>query len=109
MSQVHEFMMLTFRDKVDDVEQLRTMRALDTHLGGCPGLLRREYYRDGEGRWVEHVVWASDSDIEASVRLEDDPAVALLFERFDGRSVSYLRGERIEPEDLELSGEALGR
>jgi hypothetical protein len=103
MSNVHEFMMLSFNDGVDDSEQLRTMRALDTHLGGCTGLVSREYFRGAEGHWVEHVIWESATDVEASTHLDDDPEVAALFDRFDPETVAYLCGKRIEPGLLAVS------
>jgi hypothetical protein len=97
MGEIHEFMMLAFDHGVGEAEQLQTMQALDVHLSQCPGLLARESFRDSDGRWLEHTVWASQEDLEASNRLEEDPALADLFERFDPGSVSYLRGKRIEP------------
>jgi hypothetical protein len=66
MPEIHEFMMLSFNGGVGDAEQLSTMRALDGHLGKCPGLVSREYFRGIDGRWVEHVVWASREDLEAA-------------------------------------------
>jgi hypothetical protein len=97
MSNVHEFMLLGFAEGIDAGQQLLVMEALDHHLSRCEGLLSREYFRAEDGRWVEHVAWASQADLEASARLEDDPVVAELFDCFDERSVSYLRGERVEP------------
>jgi hypothetical protein len=98
MSQVHEFMLLGFAEGIGAGEQLLVMEALDHHLSRCEGLLGREYFRGEDGRWVENVTWASQADLDASARLEDDPVVAELFGCFDERSVSYLRGERIEPD-----------
>jgi hypothetical protein len=96
MGDIHEFMMLTFDRSVEEPEQLQTMRDLDVHLARCQGLVSRESFLDGDGRWMEHTVWSSQADLEASNRLEEDPALADLFARFDTESVSYLRGERIE-------------
>lgn len=100
MSDVHEFMILAFNEGVDEAEQGRTMHELDNRLSGYPGLISRECYRDDDGRWVEHVVWSSQADLEAAAGLDEDPAVAALFERIDGGSVSYLRGERVGVEAL---------
>jgi hypothetical protein len=97
MSNVHEFMLLGFAEGIGARQQLLVMEALDHHLSRCEGLVSREYFRGEDGRWVEHVVWASQGDLEASARLEDDPVVAELFGCFDERSVSYVRGERVEP------------
>jgi hypothetical protein len=104
MSDVHEFMMLSFNDGVEDSEQLETMRALDTHLGACAGLVGREYFRGADGHWIEHIVWASQEDLEASTRLDEDPVVAALFERFDPETVTYACGERIESDGLAVRG-----
>jgi hypothetical protein len=98
MSQVHEFMLLGFAEGIEAGQQLLVMEALDHHLAGCQGLVSREYFRGEDGRWVEHVVWESQADLEASARLDEDPVVAELFDCFDEHSVSYLRGERVEPE-----------
>jgi hypothetical protein len=97
MSDVHEFILLGFAEGIEAGQQLLVMEALDQHLSRCEGLVSREYFRGEDGRWVEHVVWESRADLEASARLEDDPVVAELFDCFDERSVSYLRGERVEP------------
>src|ERR1700749_4579944 len=103
MSDVHEFMMFGFNEGIAEAEQMRTMMGLDTHLGSCPGLVSREFYRGTDGRWVEHVVWSSLADLEASSRLEDEPAVAALFESFDANSTSYLRGELVPTREHEES------
>jgi hypothetical protein len=96
MSQVHELMLLRFVEDIESDGQLLVMEALDQHLARCEGLIGRDYFRTEDGVWVEHVVWASQADLEASARLEDDPVVAELFDCFDERTVSYLRGERVE-------------
>jgi hypothetical protein len=98
MSQVHESMLLRFVEDIASDRQLLVMEALDQHLARCEGLIGRGYFHTEDGVWVEHVVWASQADLEASARLEDDPVVAELFDCFDARTVSYLRGERIEPD-----------
>lgn len=98
MGQVHEFMLLGFAEDAGADEQLLIMRALDGHLTRCKGMLGREYFHSGDGRWVEHVVWASRADLEASARLEDDAAVAALFERFDTETVSYACCESVAPD-----------
>jgi hypothetical protein len=103
ISQIHEFMMLSFNGDVEDAEQLSTMRALDGHLGGCTCLISREYFRGVDGRRVEHVVWANREAIEAAAHLDDDPVVAALFERFDADTVSYACGERVGPVRLGAS------
>jgi hypothetical protein len=108
MAQIHEFMMLSFNGGVGDAEQLSTMQALDGHLGGCPGLVAREYFRGVDGRWVEHVVWASREDLEGAAHLDDDPVVAALFGRFDADTVSYTCGERVGPDGLGASSGADG-
>ena len=97
MGDIHEFMMVTFDRAVEEAEQLQTMRELDVHLSRLPGLVSRESFRDSDGRWLEHTVWLSQEDLEASNLLAEAPALAGLFERFDTEPVSYLRGERIEP------------
>jgi hypothetical protein len=100
MPEIHEFMMLSFNGGVGDAEQLSTMRALDGHLCKCPGLVSREYFHGVDGRWVEHMLWASREDLEAADHVDDDPAVAALFELFDAATVSYACGERIGPDGL---------
>ncbi len=102
MGDLHEFMMLSFHDGVEDAEQLQTMWALDKHLAACEGLLSREFFRGGDGRWVEHVVWADHAGLEASTHLDDDPAIAALFDRIDAHTVTYTCGERIEPEQISV-------
>jgi hypothetical protein len=97
VSNVHEFMLLRFEEGVEAGQRLLVIEALDHHLSRCEGLLCREYSRGEDGPWVEHVAWASQAHLEASARLEDDPVVAELFGCFDEGSVSYLRGERVEP------------
>jgi hypothetical protein len=88
---------LGFLEGIDEGRQLLVMEALDHHLIRCQGLIGREYFRCEDGRWVEHVVWASRADLEASARLEEDPVVAELFGCFDPGTVSYLRGVRTRP------------
>ena len=95
MGQVHEFVLVGFADDAGAEEQLKIMRALDGHLTRCRGMLGREYFRDADGRWVEHVVWAGRGDLEASGRLEDDDAIAALSEGLDAESVSYARCELV--------------
>ena len=97
MSQVHEFMLLGFAEGIEAEQQSAIMEALDEHLSRCGGLISREYYRGADERWVEHVVWADQTDLEASAHLEEDPVVAALFACFDTTTVSYACCERIEP------------
>lgn len=97
-SQVHELMLLGFARGIDEERQLLVMEALDHHLIHCKGLIGREYFHCEDGRWVEHVVWASRADLEATARLEDDPVVAELFGCFEESTVSYLRGVRTQPD-----------
>ncbi len=99
MSQVHELMMLGFAEGIGEQQQQLVMEALDHHLARCEGLISREYFRSEDGRWVEHVVWASQEALDASVGLEEDPVAAELFSYFDTDSVSYLRGVRMESGD----------
>jgi hypothetical protein len=89
-------MLLKFDQGIEPDRQVSVMEALDHHLSSCPGLVSREYFRGDDGQWVEHLAWETQADLDASARLEDDPAVAELFGCFDTRSVSYLRGERVE-------------
>jgi hypothetical protein len=106
MSNVHEFMLLGFAEGIEARQQLLVMEALDHHLSRCEGLARREDFRGEGGRWVEHVARASQADLEASARLEDDPVVAELFDCFDERSVSYLR---VGPDGLTHLARAMPR
>jgi hypothetical protein len=98
MSQVHELMMLGFVEGIEEDRRLLVIEALDHHLTRCEGLVGRRYFRGDDGRWVEHVVWAGQADLEASARLEEDPVVAELFGCFDETTVSYLRSVRVGPE-----------
>jgi hypothetical protein len=97
MGQVHEFMLLGFAEGIEAEQQLAIMEALDAHLLRCRGLVSRECYRGADGRWVEHIVWVGQADLEASARLEEDPVVAALFDCFDTTTVSYACGERVGP------------
>jgi hypothetical protein len=96
MAQVHEFMLLGFAEGIEAARQLATMEAIGDHLVRCAGLVEREFFRGQDGRWVEHVVWASQADLEASAGTCEDAVVARLFDCFDTRTVTYLCGERIE-------------
>jgi hypothetical protein len=98
MSQFHELMLLRFLEDIESERQLLVMEALGQHLARCEGLIGRDYFCTGDGVWVEHVVWASQADLQASALLDDDPVVEELFDCFDSRTVSYLRGERVKPE-----------
>jgi hypothetical protein len=100
ISHVHEFTLLGFAADIGGVQQSLVTEALDHHLARCEGLIAREYFHGEDGRWVEHVVWTSQADLEAPARLEEDPVVAEFFGCVDAKSVSYLRGERIDPEGL---------
>lgn len=97
MGQVHEFMVVEFATGIDDRRQRLVMEALDAHFARCTGLLSRAYYRDKGGRWVKHLVWESQADLDASAGLEDDPAVAALYGCFDSQTVAYACCERFEP------------
>jgi hypothetical protein len=99
--QVHEFMLLRFAPGIDPGSQQLVMEALGHHLSRCDGLVAREFFRGQDGEWVEHVTWASQVDLDASEGIEADAAHAGLFDCFDTCSVSYLRGERVEPEGLD--------
>jgi hypothetical protein len=94
--QVHEFMVLGFAPGIDADQQSRVIEALDAQLARCPGLVSREYFRDVHGRWVKHLVWESQADLDASADLEDDPATAELFACFDSEDVAYAVCERFE-------------
>jgi hypothetical protein len=94
MPGVHEFTVMRFLPGVDESEQRRTLESLGRHLAGCPGMIGRKcFHSAGDGRWVEHVVWASEAELEASSRLEDDPAASALYEQVDDTSVVYVLGE----------------
>jgi hypothetical protein len=102
MNQVHEFMAAAFRPEIEADQQLAIMEALDHHLRRCEGLVSREYFRGEDARWIEHTVWASQADLESSACLAEDPVAAWLYDCFDTRSISYLRGERVEPGGISL-------
>ena len=95
--QVHEFMVLSFEPGIDTDAQKLVMAALDVHFARRDGILSREYFRDVDGRWVKHLIWRSQGDLEASADLEDDPVVAELFSCFDSETVAYAVCERVEP------------
>jgi hypothetical protein len=90
-------MVLEFAAGVDAGRQALVIEALDAHLARCRGLVSREYFRDVDERWVKHLVWASQDDLDASAGLEDDPVVAELFAHFDSEGVAYAVCERFEP------------
>jgi hypothetical protein len=93
LSEVHEFTVMRFLAGVDESEQRRALEGLGRHLADCPGMIRREcFHSAGDGRWVEHVIWASEAELEASSHLEDDPEASALYERIDDTSVVYVRG-----------------
>jgi hypothetical protein len=104
MSQVHEFMLLRFAEEIEADRQLSVMEALGHHLSGCDGLIEREFFRGTDGHWVEHVVWASQADLEeAAEGVGEDAVLADLFECFDTRSVSYACCERVEAVPVEAA------
>lgn len=94
---VHEFLMASFNEGIEADRQLAIMEALGHHLRRCEGVIEREFFRSADGRWVEHVVWASEADLEASAAIEEDAEVARLFDCFDTRTVAYACCERIDP------------
>jgi hypothetical protein len=98
--QVHEFMLLRFAADIGPALQPLIMEAVGHHLCRCEGLVAHEFFRGEAGDWVEHVVWASQSALEGSEGIEDEPVLDQLFDCFDTRSVSYLRGRRVEPQGL---------
>jgi hypothetical protein len=98
--QVHEFTLLRFAPGIEASRQQLVMEALGHHLSRCEGLVAREIFGGGDGDWIEHVVWASQADLDGAEGIEDDPVLACLFDCFDTHSVSYLRGGRVEPEGL---------
>jgi hypothetical protein len=95
--QVHEFMVLSFAPRIDPDAQKVVMAALDAHFARRDGILSREYFRDVDGRWVKHLIWRSEEDLDASADLEEDPAVAELFACFESETVAYAICERFEP------------
>ena len=100
MGHVHEFMLLRFVEGIDADRQVAIMEALGRHLLRCEGLVEREFFRSEDGRWVEHVVWADQADLDASAGIEEDAVVARLFDCFDTRRVAYTRCERVETDGL---------
>jgi hypothetical protein len=98
--ELHEFTVLRFVDGLEADQQLLVMEALGHHLSRCGGLIAREFFCSEDGHWVEHVVWASQTDLEASAGIEEDAAVARLFDCFDTRTVAYARGKRVGAESL---------
>jgi hypothetical protein len=100
---VHEFLIAGFEAGIGADRQLAIMEALGHHLAGCEGLVEREFFRSGDGHWVEHVTWASQADLEASAGTCEDAALARLFECFDTRTVAYARCERVETEGVEAA------
>lgn len=98
LRQIHEITLIGFEADVGPEQQQAVMEALGVHLCRCEGMVSREFLRAGDGRWVEHVVWAGRADLEASTWLEDDPVVAELFSCFDAGTVSYGRCELYAPD-----------
>jgi hypothetical protein len=74
--------------------------ALGHHLSRCGGLVDREFFRSEDGHRVEHAVWSSQSDLEASAGIGEDAAGARRFDCFDTRTVAYARCERLGPDSL---------
>ena len=96
MDHIHEFMMLRFAEEIEPGPQMLVIEALEAHLWRCSGVVDQEYIRAEDGDWVQHVIWRSEAELEDSARLEEDPVVAALFGYIDERSVSYLRGRRVD-------------
>jgi hypothetical protein len=103
---VHEFLMASFNEGIEADCQLAIMEALGHHLRRCEGVIGREYFRSADGHWVEHVVWASQADLEAAAGLEADAEVARLFECFDTRTVAYACCERVEDDRIDAGAGA---
>lgn len=97
MADVHELVSFGFRPECDRGLQFETMRDLEPLMLAQPGLLMREYFYSERDRvWVTHAVWVDEESIDAAgPRLEAEPAVAELFDRFDPGSMRYARFERI--------------
>jgi hypothetical protein len=96
MAEIHEYVVFKFKDRFSRDEQVATMREFDPLLAPLAGLKSREYfYSEADGRWVDHVVWASMADALASEAIMEDPVAAPLFARLDPGTVVFGRYERV--------------
>lgn len=95
-TEVHEFGVAKFKDGVSKEEQAETMRRIGEFVAPLAGFKHREYfYSEADGRWVDHLVWASLDDAKASEKVSEDPEAAALFGKFDPATVVFSRYQRV--------------
>ena len=96
MSQIHEYVVMKFKEGIDKDEQLATMRKLNRVLCPLAGFESREFFYSAvDDRWVDHIVWATMAEAVSAGRISDDPEASKLFKCFDRDSIVFGRYEKV--------------
>jgi hypothetical protein len=67
---------------------LAAARATGPLLAGAPGFVSRRLSKGADGRWTDHVAWASHAEAEAAAeRILSDPAAAPFLAAIDPASI----------------------
>ena len=96
MSEIHEYVVMKFKEGIDHDQQLATMRKLNRVLCPLAGFESREFfYSQADDRWVDHIVWASMDEAVSAAKVTEDPDAAKLFHCVDRDSMVFGRYEKV--------------
>jgi hypothetical protein len=94
---VHEFIVLKFKDGISKSEQIESMRKLDKILSQFEGFKMREFFfSEADNRWVDHIVWTNMDFAIASEKALENPEAAAIFQKVDAKSTIFSRYEKID-------------
>ena len=97
MADVHEFVVLSFKDGIAKDEQIELMQNLEKFVSLFNGFKRREiFFSEADNRWIDHVVWADMDLARASGKVTENPDAAVIFGKMDERATIFSLYDKIE-------------
>lgn len=91
-----EAVLFKTKDGVDEAEFITTLAGLDAELEKMSGYIRREFFKDENGQWLDFVYWRSMEEAhQAAEAIMHVPNALKLFEMLDQTSLTMLHLNQI--------------
>lgn len=96
MAEVHEFVVMGFKEGISRDEQTEAMKAFEPYIVACEGFKQREiFYSEANNLWMDHIIWENMDLAVASGKIVEIPEVAAILARTDSTKMVFSLYEKV--------------
>lgn len=90
MAEVHEFVVMEFKEGISKEEQTEAMKEFEQYIAACEGFKLREiFYSDEDNRWIDHIIWESMELADNADKIIAIPEVAAILAKTDSTKTVF--------------------